>query len=88
MLVHRDTGERAVNQVKSGGSYIEASRHAGEEKAFLFAASGNYGPTVPPNVVLVTRDELTSFMRDKPHLLSRAVSTWIEIASRPGGTDR
>jgi len=78
--VNRDTGERAVVQVKSGGTWIDASQYAGEEKAFLFAASGNYGSNIPPNTVIITRQELNKFMREMPHLLPRAVSTWIGIA--------
>jgi hypothetical protein len=41
VLVNRETGERAVVQVKSGHTGINASKYAGEEKAFLFAASGS-----------------------------------------------
>ena len=43
VLVRRETGERAVVQVKSGHPKIDASQYAGEEKAFLFAVSGSYG---------------------------------------------
>ena len=36
VLVNRDNGERAVVQVKSGNTWIDASLYAGEEGAFLF----------------------------------------------------
>jgi hypothetical protein len=58
-------------------------QYAGEEKAFLFAASGSYGAETPPNVVIITREDLNSFMRSMPQLLPGAVSTWITVASPP-----
>lgn len=81
MLVSRESGERAVVQVKSGHTGIDASQYAGEEKAFLFAASGSYGAQISSNVVIITREDLNSFMR-LPQLLPRAVSTWIGVAGR------
>jgi hypothetical protein len=83
VLVNRETGERAIVQVKSGGTWIDALQYAGEEKAFLFAASGNYGSNIPPNAIIITRNELNKFMRESPHLLPRAVNTWIGIAGLP-----
>jgi hypothetical protein len=83
VLANRESGERAVVQVKSGGTWIDASQYAGEEKAFLFAASGNYGSNIPPNAVIITRRQLNNFMREMPHLLPRAVTTWIDIAGLP-----
>ena len=82
VLVSRESGERAVVQVKSGHTGIDASQYAGEEKAFLFAASGSYGAQISSNVVIITREDLNSFMRRMPQLLPRAVSTWIGVASR------
>ncbi|WP_158743026.1 hypothetical protein [Acidisphaera sp. L21] len=83
VLVHREKGERAIVQVKSGGTWIDASSYAGQETAFLFAASGNYGHVIPSNVVLITRKQLSDFMRGMPHLLPRAVLTWISVAGQP-----
>jgi hypothetical protein len=79
VLVHRDTGERAMVQVKSGGTWIDASQYGGEEKAILFASSGEYGPAVPGNVAIISRGDLNEFIRTYPHLLPRAVKTWIEV---------
>ncbi|MGH9446047.1 MAG: hypothetical protein ACRD3O_10000, partial [Terriglobia bacterium] len=81
VLVNRETGERAVVQVKSGHAEIDASQYLGDEKAFLFAASGSYGAELPPNVVIITREDLQGFMRSVPQLLPRAVSTWMAVAS-------
>ena len=83
VLVNRDSGERAVVQVKSGHTAVDAARYAGEEKAYLFAASGSYGEVLPPNVVVVTRDDLTSFMRRMPHLLPRATAIWMALTGFP-----
>ena len=83
VLVSRESGKRGVVQVKSGHTGIDASQYAGEEKAFLFAASGSYGAKIPPNAVIITRQDLNSFMRRAPHLLPRAVSTWITLTGLP-----
>ena len=83
VLINRETGQRALVQVKSGHVWIDAASYAGEETTFLFAASGGYGANVPPNAVLIIRAELNRFMREQPHLLPRAVSTWIAVAGLP-----
>lgn len=83
VLVNRESGERGIVQVKSGYTGIDAAHYSGEEKAFLFAASGSYGLVLPSNIVVVTRDDLTGFMHRMPHLLARAVIAWIAIVGLP-----
>jgi hypothetical protein len=83
ILVNQKSGDRAIVQVKSGNTPIDASQYAGNEMAFLFAASGNYGAEIPSNAVIVTNNDLTNFMQNAPHLLPRAVSTWLAIAGLP-----
>ena len=83
VLVNRESGERAIVQVKSGHTEIDASQYAGQEMAFLFAASGNYGTELPPNVIIITREDLNGFMQNMPKLLPRAVSTWVTVAGVP-----
>jgi hypothetical protein len=77
--VNRETGERAIVQVKSGGTPIDASSYVGQEKSFLFAASGNYGSENPPNAIIIERRHLSDFMQEMPHLLPRAVRTWVDM---------
>lgn len=81
VLVNRESGERAVVQVKSGHTEIEATRYEGMERAFLFAVSGRYGPHSAPNISIISKDDLVGFMRDMPHLLPRAVATWNEVVA-------
>jgi hypothetical protein len=83
VLVSRERGECSVVQVKSGHTKIDASQYAGEEKAFLFVVSGSYGTELPPNIVIITQEELNSFMRSMPQLLPRAVCTWITVVNLP-----
>ena len=47
VLVNWETDNRAVVQVKSGGTWIDASRYAGQETAFLVDAWGGYGSEKP-----------------------------------------
>jgi hypothetical protein len=43
VLVHGQTGERAIVQVKSGNTWLNAADYEGRVKTFLFSASGGYG---------------------------------------------
>jgi hypothetical protein len=61
-LVHRDTGDRAMVQVKSGGTWFDESQNGGEKTNFLFASSGDYGPAIPDNVAVISRGELTNLL--------------------------
>jgi len=79
VLVHRTTGERAMAQVKSGQTAINAAIYRGEERTFLFSAIGAYGANVPNNVTIIDRRQLTDFMQEEPQLLPKAVATWISI---------
>jgi hypothetical protein len=81
VLVHGITGERAIVQVKSGNTHLNASGYSGTERVFLFAASGTYGEEHPDNVTIITRAELEKFMGRYPHLLSGSVTKWREIGS-------
>ena len=83
VLIHRQTAERAIVQVKSGHTSIDASAYEGTAKAFLFAASGHYGSNIPANAVIIQRDELNAFMQQRPELLPAAVKTWIELVGLP-----
>jgi len=74
ILVHRTTAERAMAQIKSGGTAINAGDYRGEERTFLFAASGAYGADVPDNVNIIGRGQLTDFVHDMPQLLPNAVT--------------
>lgn len=83
VLVNRATSERAIVQVKSGGTSIDASSYQGPEKAFLFAACGKYGTTIPRHVTLISRDQLIAFMRDEPKAQTSAVKCWIDLVGLP-----
>jgi len=80
VLIDRENGDRAIIQVKSGHTGIDAVQYKGKEKTFLFAASGSYGAEIPSNVVIINREELYGFIGSNPKLLPHAVNTWIEVA--------
>lgn len=89
VLAHRDSGERAVVQIKSGDTRLDAAGYADQTTTFLFAASGNYGTARPPNVQIIERKALNGFMAEHPRLLPAAVIQWISLlAANPApGTD-
>jgi hypothetical protein len=80
VLVHGRTGERAIVQVKSGNTWLNATAYEGPTKTFLFAASGSYGNVIPNNVDAIKPSTLRDFMIEHQQLLPDAVVKWMEIA--------
>ena len=80
VLINRTTGKRAIVQVKSGNTSLNAASYAGNDRTFLFAACESYGSDIPENVTILSRGELSEFMRGRPELLPSAVRTWIRMA--------
>ena len=81
VLVHGQTGERAIVQVKSGSTWLKAADYDGTVKTFLFAASGAYGDTIPSNVDTIRPDVLRAFIVANQRLMPDAVRSWTKIAS-------
>lgn len=80
-MVHRDTGRRAIVQMKSGNTQVdiegllEAATDAAAD-AIAFAASGNYSIESHPDVKYISLDELTAFARSHQELLPWRVARW------------
>ena len=86
ILIHRDSKERAVVQVKTGGSPLDRDkwsaiasrlrRSPGEARAILFQSYGNYTGSEHRNVDCVSPDDLWEFMAENPDLLPRSIAHW------------
>jgi hypothetical protein len=81
ILVHRQTGERAMVQVKSGGTWLPAAGYQGRVKTFLFAASGSYGNVIPDNVEAIKPTTLRDFMNEHQQFLPKRVVNWMNIVN-------
>ena len=80
-MVHRQTGRRAIIQIKSGKTMVDveglvrAAKEA-DADAFAFAASGRYSINDHPEVQYVPLDHLTDFARGQKNLLPWRVARW------------
>ena len=87
LLVHRDTHERAMVQVKTGNTPLETgSWGCFEEKVFLFQAHGLYVVEVAPNAVLLLPAMIREFMESPVKIMPGPVRRWIEFSQRPQRT--
>lgn len=86
MLIHRDTKERAVIQVKTGRTPLDrdewsaiASRMSGSPskvRAILFQSYGEYTGCEHRNVECISPDDLWEFIVRHPDLLPKSIVHW------------
>ena len=78
VLVHKETRERGVVQVKTGGTWLSQDGWEGmTDKVFLFQSAGLYGGTPSQGVVCLSPDELEQFMQDHLEILPRYMQRWM-----------
>lgn len=81
VLVHRETCERAVVQVKSGDDPLDPSGWAGRsERVFLFQAHGRYGSASAPGVECIQPQAILDLVSARPQLMPSAVASWHSFA--------
>jgi hypothetical protein len=84
-LVHRDTQQLAIVQVKTGDQPVpidQLARIVGETHvAFAYSTRGNYEGSAT-NVTRITDDELLDFAVNRPHQLPPRVREWFTRAAR------
>lgn len=84
-LVHRDSKEWAVVQVKGGntplfdGEYSEYVGKGAVHKVFLFQAHGNYQGTPQPGVYRIQPDDLLNFMLSHRELHTGSARHWLDF---------
>jgi len=79
--IHSRTHERAVVQVKTGNTALDASCWAAfSEKVFLFQAHGLYTGVPTGNVVLLAPKAIAEFVQSNLDIMPRNVRRWAEFA--------
>lgn len=84
-MVHRETGRRAIAQIKTGADVVDLQALA-DAKAesdiatFAFATSGQYQGDPALVDEIVTPDALLSLVVEKPEVLPLRVRTWFQLA--------
>ena len=89
ILIHRQSMERAVVQVKTGRTPLNRDEWSdfvarlpgpeGQAKAFLFQSYGNYTGSEHPNVECIGPDVLREFLFRNRALLPSSTERWIDL---------
>lgn len=90
ILIHRDTGQRAVVQVKTGHTALNQDNWAmfaanlnegtdANTRVFLFQSYGNYTGAQHQSVQCIDPDELRDFLFDQGVLLPRSIRYWVDF---------
>jgi hypothetical protein len=78
ILIHRDTSERAVAQVKTGNTHLStAGWESFNERIFLFQANGLYTGTPSPNVTTLEPSTIEKFMCSHIKLMPNSAKRWL-----------
>jgi hypothetical protein len=82
VMFHRDTGEKAVLQVKSGNAWIDLAPLAYiPSRVFVVAADGAASGQSPENVTLIPREQLLHFATKARLLMPERIRRYLEWAS-------
>jgi hypothetical protein len=80
-LIHRETRERAVVQVKTGNTPIDADEWKDRgSKVFLFQANGLYSGDGDASVLCISPKVIMEFMNREAHLLPSNIARWSKIS--------
>lgn len=83
-MLHRDTGRKAIVQVKTGGVHVDRDALAAaaddETAIFAFATGGGYDGSRDSPVVQIQPEELLAFVGEHPQMLPPRIRTWFELA--------
>ncbi len=80
VLVHRETGESAVAQVKKGNVSLYASDfNEVDAKVYLFTTEGQYEGNFRDNVHILTREKIEAFMNEHFLILPEKIKVWVKM---------
>lgn len=87
-MIHRQTGERAIVQIKTGADHVDLqaladARVDADTRTFAFATSENYDGARDLVDEIITQDALLEFVASNPSLLPVRVRMWFELANTP-----
>lgn len=83
VAIHKDTGERALVQVKTGSTpLVTDDWNRFREKVFLFQAHGIYHGFPAENVVSRSPKTIEEFMEANSKIMPGVVQRWLDFARR------
>lgn len=81
VLIHKETSEKAVAQVKSGNVNLNINNYSSIPcKVFLFTSRGEYFGNQAENVVCISLDEVKHFLTNRKRILPERILSWIKIS--------
>ena len=85
ILIHRNTFEKAVVQVKTGNTWLNRDDFAGfAETVFLFQSYGNYVGAQYPHVECIDPEDLREFLFNNRDILPQSIRRWVNyVANLP-----
>lgn len=85
ILIHSQTFERAVVQVKTGdATQLDRDDFADfEEMVFLFQSYGNYNGAMYNHVECIDPDELQEFLFNNRNILPQSIRLWVDFIDPP-----
>ena len=85
ILIHRQTFENAVVQVKTGNTtQLDRDDFAGfEERVFLFQSYGNYTGLEHAHVECIDPDVLRTFLFNNRDILPQSIKRWVDYLPPP-----
>ena len=79
-LKHRQTGKRAVVQVKNGFVDLSTDNYNDiEAEIYLFTTKGNYYGQPKPNIHFVDKKTITDFLYSNSNLLPDKMKVWVDL---------
>lgn len=82
-LIHKETKNRAVVQVKTGHTSLDSTNwNNWKEEVFLFQANGVYLGKDAESIIKVEPETIKEFMRENKCLLPNNILHWLDMASR------
>lgn len=78
-LIHRDTKQRAIAQVKNGYVNLSIDDYSGvSEKVYLFTTKGDYLGEPLENVTCIDPSEMIEFMQENQSVMTKRIQTWMK----------
>jgi hypothetical protein len=82
-LKHRQTGKRAIVQVKNGYVDLNSDNYNDiDSEVFLFTTKGEYYGQIKDNIHFVEKDTITDFLYNNIKLLPDKMKMWIELIEK------
>lgn len=83
VLKHKDSGEKAIVQVKSGNVPLNIDSFKGlADKVFLFTTEGSYQGKLNESIEVLNKDTVEEFIFNNIKIMPDVIRTWIKFINK------